>query len=375
MPAKKTTKADKAAASSTPKKATKTTKAPQSMDDLLSSKVVSPPRKGEIIDAKIIDLSKKGILFDIGWKSYAVLGNIEAQELGSYLPYLKVGDSVPVRVVVEEAKDGFPVVSMRSFFEKGKWDILEEKHNNEDEIEVIAGDYGKGGVFIEFMGIRGVIPKIQLTEDLLKEPEKLSGQKIKVKVLEVDREKNRLVVSQKASALNISYKDVRKKFDEIKVGEKYPAKVIGFSDFGAFCEVNKIEGLIHISEISWQKVTDPRKHLKVGDKVDVVVVEKNEDNLKLNLSIKRLEKDPWEDLDGRYPKDKEIKGTVIRKERYGYIVRLEPGIEGLIHVSKLEGVDELEIGKEITVYIEKIDTKHRRISLVLGLEEKPVMYR
>lgn len=376
MPAKKTTKADKAAKTSAAKE---TKKAPKTkaltMDDLLGSQALQPPRKGVIVDAKIVDLSKKGILFDIGWKSYAVLGNVESQQLGSYLPYLKVGDSVPIKVVVEEAKDGFPVVSMKSFFEQGKWDILEEKHENEEEIEVVAGDYGKGGVFIEFMGIRGVIPKIQLTEDFIKTPEKLSRQKIKVKVLEVDREKNRLVVSQKASALGISYKDVKKKFSAIKIGDKLKAKIIGFSDFGAFCEINEIEGLIHISEISWQKVTDPRKHLKVGDEVDVVVVEKNESNLKLNLSIKRLEKDPWEDVDKRFPKDKELKGEIVRKERYGYIVRLEPGIEGLIHVSKLEGVDELEIGKEMTVYIEKIDMKHRRISLVLALEEKPVLYR
>lgn len=402
MPAKKTTSAEKSVKSSVKKapkaatkapkvtekvvkavKATKITKAPKvekatstmTMDDLLGKFNIEPPKKGTIINAKVIEINKKGMTFDIGWKSFAVLGSLEAQELNSYLPYLHQGDSVPVKVVVEEAKDGFPVVSMRSFFEKGKWDILEEKHESEHEIEVVAGEYGKGGVFVEFMGIRGVIPKIQLTEELNKNPEALIGQKVKVKVLEVDREKNRLVVSQKASALNISYKDIKKKFDAIKVGDKHTAKIIGFSDFGAFCEVNEIEGLIHISEISWQKVSDPRKHLKVGDTVNVVVVEKNEDNLKLNLSIKRLEQDPWQDIEKRYPKDKELRGEIIRKERYGYIVRLEPGVEGLIHISKLDGVGELEIGKEMTVYLEKVDMKHRRISLVLGLDEKPVMYR
>ncbi len=366
--------AAQAVPSSTPEKKAQAEKA-MTMDQLLSQQNIQPPHKGQSIDAKIINVSKKGIIFDIGWKSYAVLGQLESQDLGSYLAYLKEGDVVPVKVVVEEAKDGFPVVSMRSFFEKGKWDILEEKHKNEEEIEVICGDYGKGGVFIEFMGVRGVIPKIQLTEELIREPEKLSGQKLKVKVLEVDKEKNRLVVSQKASALNISYKDIREKFDSIKVGEKYQAKVIGFSDFGAFCEIEKIEGLIHISEISWQKVSDPRKHLKIGDVVDVVVVEKNTDNLKLNLSMKRLEHDPWDGIEERYPKDKEVRGTVIRRERYGYIVRLEPGIEGLIHVSKLKGDEELAMDKDITVYIEKIDSRNRRISLVLGLEDKPVMYR
>lgn len=357
-----------------PVKVTPTKKA-TSMADLLGMKPLTPPKKGAIVQAKIVDLTKKGILFDIGWKSYAVLGSIEAHDLGSYLPYLTSGDTVPVKIVVEEAKDGFPVVSMRTFFEDGKWNILIEKHKNEEEIEVICGEYGKGGVFIEFMGIRGVIPKIQLTEEFLRDPEQLIGKKIKVKVLEVDREKNRLVVSQKASVLNISYKDIKKKFDEVEVGKVYKAKVIGFSDFGVFCEVNKIEGLIHISEISWQKVSNPRKYLNVGDDIDVMVVEKNDDNLKLNLSIKRLEKDPWESIEERYPKDKEVKGEIVRKEKYGYIVRLEPGIEGLIHISKVTGHESIEIGKPIVVYIEKIDVRQRRISLVFALVDKPVVYR
>ena len=357
-------------------KTSKKISAPQSMADLLKQQPFSPPKKGEIVNAKIINLSKKGITFDIGWKSYAVLGNIESQELTSYLPYLKEGDSVAVKIVVEEAKDGYPVVSMRSFFNKGKWDILEEKFKKEEEIEVICGEYGKGGVYIEFMGIRGVIPKIQLTEDLIKDPGKLEGQKVKVKVLEVDRDKNRLVVSQKAAALGISYKELQKEFDVIEVGKKYKAKIIGFSDFGVFCEVEKIEGLIHISEISWQKVTNPKKHLKVGQEINVVVVEKNAENLKLNLSIKRLERDPWEDVEKRYPMDKEVKGEVVRKERYGYIVRLEPGVEGLIHISKVaDEKEEIEVGKEAVVYIEKIDTKNRRISLIPSRYEKPVAYR
>jgi len=377
----KAIKADKASAPDKAIKAAKEVKAVKpvknatTMEELLRQQPFNPPKKGSIVDGRIVQLNKKGIIFDIGWKSYAVLGSLESHELGSYIPYLGEDQVVPVRVVVEESKDGYPVVSMRSFFEKGKWDILEAKQNNEEEIDVVGGEYGKGGVFIDFMGIRGVIPKIQLTEDFIKDPKRLLNQKIKVKVLEVDREKNRLVVSQKASELGISYKEVKKDFEAIKIGKTYKAKVIGFSDFGAFCEVNKIEGLIHISEISWQKVSNPKKYLNIDDEIDVVVVEKNPINLKLNLSIKRLQQDPWDLVEGKYPKDKEVKGEVIRKERYGYIVRLEPGIEGLIHISKITGSEDLEIGKEISIYIEKIDKEHRRISLILALTEKPVAYR
>jgi len=124
-------------------------------------------------------------------------------------------------------------------------------------------------------------------------------------------------------------------------------------EFGIFCEVDGVEGLIHISEISWEKVTNVGTHTKPGETIDVYVVEKNVNDLKLNLSIKRLMQDPWETIETKYPKDKEIEGEIIRKERYGYFVRLEPGIEGLIHVSKLTGKEDFKQGAKIKAFIEK----------------------
>lgn len=360
----------------TTKTSTITHSQPTSMEDLLKKQSVKPPKKGEEIEAKIISISKRHLLFDIGWKSYAALGELETKELTTYLPYLKAGDKIKVKVVVEESREGFPVVSMRKFFEKGKWEILERKQKNEEQIDVLTGEYGKGGVFVDFMGIRGVIPKIQLTEEYINNPEKIKGQKIKVKVLEVDQKKNRLVVSQKAVALGISYKKVKEKFDQIRVGDKCKVRVIGFSEFGVFCEVDKIiEGLIHISEISWEKVTDPTQYVEIGDMVNVIVTEKNETNFKLNLSIKRLTPDPWEKIEEKYSKDKEIEGEVIRKERYGYIVKFEAGVEGLLHISKLADNKELKSGEKIKLFVEKIDTKNRRMSLIPVVHEKPVVYR
>ena len=336
-----------------------------------------PPKisKGQELEAEIVSLSKKGVLFDVGAKAYAVLGDLEVKEISTYLPYLKAGNKLKVKIIAEESREGYPVVSMKKFFQKGKWEILKEKKEKEEEIEVVCGEYGRGGVFIDFMGIRGVIPKIQLTEGFINQPEKLSRQKIKVRILEVDEEKNRLVVSQKAAVLGISQKELKEKFDKIKEGKKYKAKVLGVSEFGVFCEVEEVEGLIHISEISWEKVVNASEHVKVGDVIEVVVVEKNSTDLKLNLSLKRLKKDPWKDIEKNYPPDKEVKGKIVRKEKYGYFVRLEPGIEGLIHISKLSGEEKFKEGQEVRVFIEKINEKSRRISLLLPQKEKPVTYR
>src|SRR3989344_7442326 len=186
---KKTTEelSQQTAASSKEPTSKSVTKKPSSMEELLEKQAAYPPKKGDVVKARIVSMEKRQVFFDIGWKSYAVLGDLETRELSTYVPYLKVGESVPVRVVVEEAKEGYPVVSLRKFFDKGKWEILEEKHVNEEEIEVLCGEYGRGGLFVDFMGIRGVIPKIQLTEEYMNEPAKLYGQKIKVKLLEVDK--------------------------------------------------------------------------------------------------------------------------------------------------------------------------------------------
>ena len=250
-----------------------------------------------------------------------------------------------------------------------------EWQTKETEMDVLCGYYGKGGVFVEFMGIRGVIPKIQLTEEYLNNPADLEGKKIKVKVLEVDREKNRLVVSQKAAALNISQKDLKKRFNKIKIGGKYKTKVLGVSEFGIFCEVEGVEGLIHISELSWEKVSDVSTYAKQGDIIESEVVEKNNIDMKLNLSIKRLSYDPWKDIEKKYKKDKEVDGEIVRKEKYGYFVRLEPGIEGLIHSSKLSGQEEFKIGQKVKAYIERINKRLRRLSLILPQKAKPVTYR
>jgi len=345
------------------------------METLLKTQEIRKIKKGEEIEAEILSISKKGTIFNIGAKANAVLGEREVKEILSYLPYLKVGDKIIAKVISEESKEGYPVVSMQRFFDKGKWDILIERKNKEQDIDVLCGSYGKGGVFIDFMGIRGVIPKIQLTEEYLNNPQKIEGQRIKVKVLEVDKVKNRLVVSQKASVFKISNKDLKKKFDSIKEGQKYKAKVLGISEFGIFCEVNGVEGLIHISELSWEKVSNISSYADTGDTIDVYVVEKNRNDMKLNLSIKRLSYDPWEDIEKKYPKDKEVEGEVVRKEKYGYFVKLEPGIEGLIHSSKLSGKEEFKTGQKVIAYIERINKKLRRLSLILSHKEKPITYR
>lgn len=332
-------------------------------------------QKNVEMNATIVAISKSSAWFDIGGKALAVLGQRETKEISTYLPYLQVGGSIQVRIISPESRDGHPVVSLSRFFDTGKWKILADKKAAEESIDVICGEYGKGGLFVDFMGVRGVIPKIQLLPEYMDSPEKLTGQKIKVRVLEVDEQKNRLVVSQKAVMSTMSSKDLANQFDAIEVGKTYEAHVLGTSEFGIFCEVMGVEGLIHISEISWEKVTDASAFVQPGQVIKVYVVEKNQGDMKLNLSLKRLTPDPWAQIEEKYPKDKLLEGEIVRQERYGYFVRLAPGVEGLVHVSKLRGSENLQVGQKIQVYVERINTGERRMSLVLPDVQKPLMYR
>lgn len=340
-----------------------------------SGKRRAPLQKNIELEASIVAISKSSAWFDIGGKALAILGDRETKEISTYLPYLQPGGKIQVRVISLENRDGHPVVSLARFFDTGKWKILSDKKAAEESIDVICGDYGKGGLFVDFMGVRGVIPKIQLLPEFMENPTKLASQKIKVRVLEVDEQKNRLVVSQKAVTSNVSTKDLMKRFEEIEVGGIYDAHILGTSEFGIFCEVEGVEGLIHISEISWEKVTDAGLFVSPGQTIKAYVVEKNQNDMKLNLSLKRLSPDPWVGIEEKYPKDRLIDGEIVRQERYGYFVRLAPGVEGLVHISKLRGSENLRVGQKIQVYVERVSINERRMSLVLPDIQKPLMYR
>jgi ribosomal protein S1 len=347
------------------------------MAQLLGESQTKQPilQKNLELEASVVSISKSSAWFNIGGKALAILGDRETKEISTYLPYLRIGEKIQVRVISPESREGHPVVSLSRFFDTGKWKILSDKKTAEESIDVICGEYGKGGLFVDFMGVRGVIPKIQLLPEYMDSPEKLSGQKIKVRVLEVDEQKNRLVVSQKAVVSTLSSKDLAKQFGDIEVGGVYDAQVLGTSEFGIFCEVSGVEGLIHISEISWEKVTDAGVFVHPGQTIKAYVVEKNIEDMKLNLSLKRLTPDPWSSIEEKYPKDKLLDGEIVRQERYGYFVRLAPGVEGLVHISKLRGSENLQMGQKIQVYVERINVSERRMSLVLPDVQKPLMYR
>lgn len=356
---------------------------PQTMEELLTQTgyLFTPHKRGDKVTGTIISLSPNEVLIDIGAKSYAQVGRRELENIRDLIDSFKIGDRITGTVVFPENELGYMVISLRNLGYEKKWEFLAEKLNQDSEIEVKGLDVAKGGLLIEYAGIRGFIPASQLDPSSTADPVKLKRKKIKVKILELNKKNTRLVVSQKAVTQKDLIKKQKEALDHFEVGKKYQATVTGVANFGIFVVVPvsregvEIEGLIHISEIAWEKVEDPNKYVKASDKVDVMVIGIDKASGRLNLSMKQLTADPWKDIETKYKPEQQIKGIISRISSFGAFVRLETGIEGLIHISKIPPGEEPKETDKVNCIIESVDPIKRKISLSLVPKAKPVGYR
>lgn len=363
----------------------KLTPAPQTMEELLAQTgyTLKGIKKGDTLEGTITRVTPKEITIDVGSKTEGVIIDRELETYKEMLMTLKPGDKVVAQVIVAENDRGQSVLSLRkSIFEK-RWDDLAAHQKSGDPVEVILKEPVRGGILVDYGGLRGYIPQSQMDPALTKQTERVSGRRVEAKVVEVDKDTNRLVFSQRAVAEGENLAKQKELLDALAVGDTVEATITGVVPFGAFAKltitkdekVHEIEGLIHISEIAWEKVDDPNQYLKVGDKVKVKVIGIDTETGKLTLSLKQLLPDPWEDVLTVFEKDTTVKGTVTRVTPYGVFVALSPGIEGLIHISKITPGEEPKAGAEISCLIEDIQQEKRKISLSMALTEKPIGYR
>ncbi len=369
----------------TPKTSVKSSKQPQTMEELLAltGYTLKGLKKGDVVEGVIRRVSPKEITVDIGRKTECVVIDRELETYKEVLMALKPGDNVICQVIVEENDRGNPVVSLRrNIFEK-RWTELTQKQKSGGVVEVLFKEPVRGGILVDYGGIRGYIPQSQLDSESSKQLDKLSGRRATVKVVEVDQATNRLVFSQRQAVEGEALEKQKEILALVPVGESVQSIITGVVPFGAFAKFtvtkegksHDVEGLIHISEIAWEKVDDPNAYLKVGDALKVKVVGVDEQTGKLTLSLKQLLPDPWDHVLDMFEKDSVVKGMVTRATPFGVFVSLSPGIEGLIHISKLAPGQEPKAGEEITCTIEEIKPDQRKVSLSMTLTEKPVGYR
>lgn len=358
------------------------------MDRLMAEatgKIVTPKR-GEQLEGKVTFVSRKLVLVDIGAKTEGVVSDTEAKEAADLIDGLAVGDTISVYIKHPENDQGQILLSLRKAAEEGRWSVYKKWMDDDKEVEVTGLEVNKGGMVVKIGDIRGFVPASQFGEKFLGNMEELINHTFKAKVIEVDKAQNRLIFSEKliSDAEGLARKD--EALEDVVNGATLKGTVSGIMPFGVFVTVNvpmkekgadsaKVEGLVHISEISWEKVEDPNLIFKVGQEVDVVVIGIEKGAGKLNLSIKQLTNDPWKDIETRFAVGTKHKGKVVRMAPYGVFVNFDKGIDGLIHVSKQPQGREFLVGEEVEVYVEMLDIKSRRMSLGMVLTEVPADYR
>ncbi len=338
-------------------------------------------KKGEFLKGVISEKKKNIIFIDIGAKTEGIVGGKELGLVKDFVDQLAVGDEVTAQVRVPENERGQILLSLRRSASEKAWEFYQEKLKSAEAISVFGREVNRGGVVVNApYDLLGFIPGSQIGNKYGYRPENLIGKKIDVRVLEVDSEKNRLVLSERMVSEPEVVAEERKLISKMKMGQQFAAEVVRAEPFGLFVRINigekkgiKLEGLVHVSEVSWDKVDNLRALYKAGDKVKVVLLRRDEG--RLQFSIKRLTPDPWIDIEKKYPYETPIKGVVTRVTNFGALVRFEAGIEGLIHVSKIPAGSEFKEGKKISCYVEKIDKEHRRLSLELSLTKKPLIYK
>jgi small subunit ribosomal protein S1 len=349
------------------------------MDDLLNE---SPPKMlevGQVIEAHVISVDKGDIWLDLGPLGSGLVAKREFNAETDLTP----GTEVSASVIDPESVYGFPVLSLKKVAREKGWEYLQKVQESGETITVYPYDANRGGLLIEVEGIRGFLPVSQLTaqhyprvsnadkDEILQRLHSLIKQPLQVRVLDVDREQNKLIVSEKEALKELTQKRLAK----LKVGEIVEGTVTGTVDFGVFVTVDDIEGLIHISEISWDRVTNPSDYVKVGQTVKAKIIAMDDD--KLSLSMKQLQEDPWLKEIGSFKSGDIVEGTITRVTPFGAFIQLTPAIEALVHVSELgEGEKRIDpkeffsVGEKRSFTILDIDKEARKISLTLK-EKKP----
>lgn len=370
--------------------ATKTaSKDSSTMEELLASTgyQIRGFKRGDKVTGKVIEVTSRTMFIDIGGKAEAVVSEAEYDLNRDYFRAMKPGDEVTGVVLIAENDAGQVILSLRRAAVDAKWKHFEEALEEEKALTVLVKETTKGGLLVDAEGVYGFVPTSQMGRELEISLGAAVGKQISVKVVEVDRNLNRLVLSEKAVSEAEEIEKRRAVLAAVQVGGEYEGVVAGVVPFGAFVSVKvlpaggqgveqEVEGLVHVSEISWEKVEEVGKFLKEGDKVKVQVIGIDEDNGKLALSMKRLLTDPWANVSKRYAVDSKHKGTVVKVVPYGVLVRLEKGVEGLIHASKMPAGTAFAEGDEVEVFVESVDLDKRRLSLgVVVKDTKGMIYK
>lgn len=347
---------------------------PETMEELLKEYDYRPPRRGEYIEGEIISVEEDSLLIDVGGKHDAIVPRKDLNQLGhDELKKLEQGDRLPVRVMRAPRRSGELVVSVSKGLAQEDWDRAEDLLEKGEETELKVIGRNRGGLVVEFGYLEGFVPnshlpnarRMQANTDLSDTKNDMVGEEMLLKVIEVDRNRNRLILSARAAE-----KERRmRRLQELEEGSVVKGYVVNLTDFGAFVALDGVDGLIHKSELSWDNVEDPSTIVSVGDELDVKVKDVDVERERISLSLRALQPSPWDEINDIYKEGELVEGTVSNVVNFGAFVTLPEGIEGLIHSSEMEIIgpgtpeDVVQVGDDVLVRIVSIEPDRHRMAL------------
>jgi small subunit ribosomal protein S1 len=342
---------------------------PEDFPDLFEKTFITF-NKGDIIEGTIVRIDRNEVMVDVGFKSEGVIPSRELSVRKSVNPkdLVNEGDKIKALVLDKEDDEGRLILSVkRAIYEKA-WGDIQEISDNDKSVKGTVIESVKGGLIVD-IGVRGFLPASLIDVRRVKELTSYIGEEIEAKILELDRQRNNIVLSRKAH-LEQEQSGERKSFlENLEVGNIKEGKISSIVNFGAFVDIGGMDGLVHVSELSWRHVENPNEIVNVGDIVKVKVLEIDNDKERISLSIKQVTEDPWLDFELQYKQDDIVDGDVTKVVPFGAFVTIGKGVEGLVHVSEIsvDKVDSpelaLAIGQKVKIKITELDIPKRRVNL------------
>ena len=343
------------------------------MEDFMEEieKSLRLPRNGEIVTGKVHQVNEKDVIVNLSCKKDGILpiNEVALEEGQTLADVFKVDDEVQAKVIKTDDGDGGILLSKKKLQISENWNEIVDAYENNTVIDVTVTRKVNKGVIAEYKEVSGFIPLSQLSDRYIEDADEFLGQTMEVKVSRMDPRRNRAVFSHKMYLNEEKEKLVKEIWENLNVDDVVEGTVMGFTDYGAFVDIGGIDGLLHISEISWGKLRHPQEVLSIGQKINVKVLSMNEEKGKISLGLKQNTPEPWSVIDENYEVGQVIEGKVVQIKEYGAFIELEPGLDGLVHISEVAHKrvgninDELTIGETVNAKILEIDKERRRISL------------
>jgi small subunit ribosomal protein S1 len=329
-------------------------------------------RRGDAVTGRIVRIDRQGILVDIGSKSEGLVPPQEAQDLLQHGVKLSVGQEVLCFVVRPEDAEGQVILSLRRGLTEQAWQQLEKAAEAGEVLEGQVVEVVRGGVVVSVAGVRGFVPASQLVSGRTEaELSELVGKALPLKVLDINRRRNRLILSERLGQQARRLQQQAELVRSVRPGEIRTGRVSGISDFGAFVDLGGVEGLVHISELSWDRVEHPSKVVKIGEEVQVYVLAVDPQAKRIALSLKRVQPEPWATVAERYKVGQLVRASITRLASFGAFARVEAGVEGLVHLSELSDRpikhprEVVKEGDVVTLKVISVDPERKRLGLSL----------